>query len=217
MSDVPPLGGGSAQEIVSGACSALLQLNIVISNCEDFGIPFESLFNICGEEFLNKYLEDLKDQGVGRSISLRDLLDKVCRYMRSSASFKEGVVLNMNVQMVVDANSLFTQRFDILMSEIENATILEEIKLEKMKYETINSEQLKFTYRNSYITLVGLLLTALLTVANIIVTSIKDQKSGEFVYIVYILIPAFVAMTHGKASTDQSMYPALYLNCLIIS
>ncbi len=38
----------------------------------------------------------------------------------------------------------------------------------------------------------------------------------EFVYIVYISIPAFVAMTQGKASTDQSMYPALYLNCLII-
>ncbi len=84
----------------------------------------------------------------------------------------------MNFQLVVDAHSLFYSRFDILMSEIENATILEEIKLEKMKYETINSEQLKFTYRNSYITLVGLLLTALLTVANIIVTSIQDQKSG---------------------------------------
>ena len=62
------------------------------------------------------------------------------------------------------------------MSEIENMTILEEIKLEKMKYKTINSEQLKVTYRNSYITLMGLLLTALLTVANIVVTSIQNQK-----------------------------------------
>ena len=84
----------------------------------------------------------------------------------------------MNIQLAVDAHALFTRRFDILMSEIENATILEEIKLEKMKYETINSKQLKFMYRNSHITLVGLLLTALLTVANIIVTSIQDQKSG---------------------------------------
>jgi hypothetical protein len=176
MSDVPSLGGVSAQEIVSGACSALLQLNIVISNCEDFGIPFESLFNICGEEFLNKYLEDLRDQGVDGSTGLRDLLDKVCRYMKVNTSFREGVASTINIQLVVDAHYLFTRRFDILMSEIENATILEEIKLEKMKYETINSEQLKFTYRNSYITLVGLLLTALLTVANIIVTSIKDQK-----------------------------------------
>lgn len=178
MSDVPSLGGGSAQAIVSSASSALLQLNIVISNCEDFGIPFESLFNIRGEEFLNNYLEDLKDQGVDGSTSLRNLLEKVCRYMRSSMSFRGGEMLagSMNVQLVVDAHSLFTRRFDILMSEIENATILEEIKLEKMKYETINSEQLKVTYRNSYITLMGLLLTALLTVANIIVTSIQNQK-----------------------------------------
>jgi hypothetical protein len=78
---------------------------------------------------------------------------------------------------IENAHILFTRRFDVFMSEIENATILEEIKLEKMKYETINSEQLKFTYRNSYITLAGLLLTALLTVANIVVTSIKDQKN----------------------------------------
>lgn len=178
MSDVPSLGGGSAQAIVSIASSALLQLNIVISNCEDFGIPFESLFNIRGEEFLNNYLEDLKDQGVDGSTGLRNLLEKVCRYMRSSMSFRGGEMLagSMNVQLVVDAHSLFTRRFDILMSEIENATILEEIKLEKMKYETINSEQLKVTYRNSYITLMGLLLTALLTVANIIVTSIQNQK-----------------------------------------
>lgn len=178
MSDVPSLGGGSAQAIVSSASSALLQLNIVISNCEDFGIPFESLFNIRGEEFLNNYLEDLKDQGVDGSTGLRNLLEKVCRYMRSSMSFRGGEMLagSMNVQLVVDAHSLFTRRFDILMSEIENATILEEIKLEKMKYETINSEQLKVTYRNSYITLMGLLLTALLTVANIIVTSIQNQK-----------------------------------------
>lgn len=178
MSDVPSLGGGSAQAIVSSASSALLQLNIVISNCEDFGIPFESLFNIHGEEFLNNYLEDLKDQGVDGSTGLRNLLEKVCRYMRSSMSFRGGEMLagSMNVQLVVDAHSLFTRRFDILMSEIENATILEEIKLEKMKYETINSEQLKVTYRNSYITLMGLLLTALLTVANIIVTSIQNQK-----------------------------------------
>lgn len=178
MSDVPSLGGGSAQAIVSSASSALLQLNIVINNCEDFGIPFESLFNIRGEEFLNNYLEDLKDQGVDGSTGLRNLLEKVCRYMRSSMSFRGGEMLagSMNVQLVVDAHSLFTRRFDILMSEIENATILEEIKLEKMKYETINSEQLKVTYRNSYITLMGLLLTALLTVANIIVTSIQNQK-----------------------------------------
>lgn len=178
MSDVPSLGGGSAQAIVNSASSALLQLNIVISNCEDFGIPFESLFNIHGEEFLNNYLEDLKDQGVDGSTGLRNLLEKVCRYMRSSMSFRGGEMLagSMNVQLVVDAHSLFTRRFDILMSEIENATILEEIKLEKMKYETINSEQLKVTYRNSYITLMGLLLTALLTVANIIVTSIQNQK-----------------------------------------
>ena len=178
MSDVPSLGGGSAQAIVSSASSALLQLNIVISNCEDFGIPFESLFNIRGEEFLNNYLGDLKDQGVDGSTGLRNLLEKVCRYMRSSMSFRGGEMLagSMNVQLVVDAHSLFTRRFDILMSEIENATILEEIKLEKMKYETINSEQLKVTYRNSYITLMGLLLTALLTVANIIVTSIQNQK-----------------------------------------
>lgn len=178
MSDVPSLGGGSAQAIVNSASSALLQLNIVISNCEDFGIPFESLFNIRGEEFLNNYLEDLKDQGVDGSTGLRNLLEKVCRYMRSSMSFRGGEMLagSMNVQLVVDAHSLFTRRFDILMSEIENATILEEIKLEKMKYETINSEQLKVTYRNSYITLMGLLLTALLTVANIIVTSIQNQK-----------------------------------------
>jgi hypothetical protein len=176
MSDVPSLGGGSVQAMWSNACSALLQLNIVISNCEDFEIPFESLFNIRGEEFLNKYLEDLKNQGVDASTGLRDLLDKVCRYLRTGASVIEGEVLTMNAQLLLDAHSLFTLRFDILMSEIENATILEEIKLEKMKYETINSEQLKFTYRNSYITLVGLLLTALLTMANIIVTSI--QKSG---------------------------------------
>ena len=178
MSDAPSLEGGSAQAIVSSAGSALLQLNIVVNNCEDFGIPFESLFNIRGEEFLNKYLKDLEDQGVDGSTGLRDLLAKVCRYIRSSMTFREGEVMTMNVQLVVDAHSLFTRRFDIFMSEIENATILEEIKLEKMKYETINSEQLKFTYRNSYITLVGLLLTALLTVANIIVTSIQDQKSG---------------------------------------
>ena len=109
MSDVPSLGGRSAQVIVSSASSALLQLNIVISNCEDFGIPFESLFNICGEEFLNNYLEDLRDQGVDGSTSLRDLLEKVCRYMRSSMSFRGGEMLtgSMNIQLVVDAHSLF--------------------------------------------------------------------------------------------------------------
>lgn len=145
MSDIPPLGGGSAQALVSSAGSALLQLNIVISNCEEFGIPFESLFDIRGEEFLNQYREDLKDQGVDGSTRLRDLLEEVCRYMRSMQFRAEEVLNKMNAQLVVDAHSLFTRKFDVLMSEIENATILEEIKLEKMKYETINSEQLKFT------------------------------------------------------------------------
>ncbi len=92
MSNVPSLDGESAQAVVSSTSSALLQLNILISNCEDFGIPFESLFNIRGEEFLNKYLEDLKDQGVDGSTGLRDLLDKVCRYMRSSTRYREGEV-----------------------------------------------------------------------------------------------------------------------------
>jgi hypothetical protein len=162
MSDVPSIKGETAGALLSSMGSALLQLNIVINNCQDFGIPVESLFDIRGEnreEFLNQYGEDLKDEGVDRSTGLEDLLDKVCRYVRSTMF--RGEEVSINGQLVVDAHVLFNRRFDIFMSEIENATILEEIKLEKM----------------NYITLAGLLLTALLTVANIIVTSIKDQKN----------------------------------------
>ena len=173
MSDIPSLGGGSPEEIVFSASSALLQLNIVVTNCEDFEIPFESLFNIRVEEFLGKYLGALEGEGVDRSTGSRDLLDKVCGYLRSCTG--EGAA-PVNGPLVLHAHTIFTRRFEILMSETENATILEEIKLEKMKYETINDEQLKVTYRNSYITLIGLLLTALLTVANIAVTSTQNRK-----------------------------------------
>jgi len=153
-----------------------LQLNIVISNCEDFGILFESLLNIRGEEFLHKQISGrFEGPRGGRKHQPKRLVRQGLQVHKVQHDIQ---VLAMNIQLAVDAHALFTRRFDILMSEIENATILEEIKLEKMKYETINSKQLKFMYRNSHITLVGLLLTALLTVANIIVTSIQDQKSG---------------------------------------
>ncbi|KAI8606176.1 hypothetical protein EDD21DRAFT_361701 [Dissophora ornata] len=175
LSGVQPLGG-SINEIVNIALNNTLKLGAIGTTCDSLGISADTLFkgiDVCGflstEAYRTALSIDLPDVPM---VSAASVLQSTCRYMRQQASVVDQAI---DPQLIIDAQILFMKNYDVFKAEIENEKMLEEIKLDTLRFENVNKRQLDITIRNTYITLAGVIVTALLTVANIIVSVVIKQ------------------------------------------
>ena len=169
LEEIESLKFDPPDQLLTNACKDIIKLNVIAKKCTMFGISLRSLFtNISLDDFLKTYA---KENNIPNNISPLDLLSNVTEYIVKNTHTHDG---NLNSNLIVDAHRLLMKNFDTLKSEIGNYNIKQEIRLEKMKYETINQTQLKITARNTLATLIGVIFTALLTVANILISTLKD-------------------------------------------
>lgn len=164
---------GNDYEISKNVANNILKLENVVNICNIHNFSTDLLFDVDEnkfQEFLFLYNKTLK---VELNISKYNLLLNVFEFVKKK--YKSDII-EMNhrdIKLVNDAYTLFSKRIIIFKYKIENLKILEEIKLERLKYEIINKKQISINNRNSYFTLIAIVLTASLTIANIIVTSLK--------------------------------------------
>lgn len=164
---------GNDYEISKNVANNILKLENVVNICNIHNFSTDLLFDVDEnkfQEFLFLYNKTLK---VELNISKYNLLLNVFEFVKKK--YKSDII-EMNhrdIKLVNNAYTLFSKSIIIFKYKIENLKILEEIKLERLKYEIINKKQISINNRNSYFTLIAIVLTASLTIANIIVTSLK--------------------------------------------
>ncbi|KAG0318456.1 hypothetical protein BGZ97_003755 [Linnemannia gamsii] len=176
LSDVEPLGG-SHSEIIRKAVDNILKLGLIVKTCDHHIISTNTLFGgIDVHAFLSTeaYRTAL---GINApdvaTVSAVGVLRGMCRYIAQLIPEENPTV---NSQMIIDAHNLFMTNFNVFTAEVENEKIQQEIKLDAFKSDYVNKKQLEITIRNTYITLAGMIVTALLTVANIIVNVVTHKK-----------------------------------------
>lgn len=156
--------GVDQNEMITIAKKNLINIKHLVETCKIHQIPTDSLLTLDLTK-LNKFI---------RTHSTKLNLNQNAANTKGSYLLRTiNTYINNNdqpdPQLMVDAHKLFIQNFDIFKCEIENKKIQYEIKLERLKYETINKKQLNFT-------LAGIILTALLTIVNIIITLTADKN-----------------------------------------
>ena len=153
-----------------------LRLSVVEATCNRHRISTNTLFDgIDLHEFLGneEYRAALDIDPVDvYSISAVDVLQRVCRHLRTQVATSQPI----NQGLVITAEAKFAENRDVFKAEIENEKMLQEMRLETLRFENVNKRQLDITLRNTYITLAGMIITALLTIVNIIVSIVIPKN-----------------------------------------
>ncbi|KAF9996494.1 hypothetical protein BGZ80_007228, partial [Entomortierella chlamydospora] len=156
--------GGTIDEIVQICANNCLKLRSVMATCDKHGISTKTLID--GID-LRQLLEDEECRAVFNDISglsVVSALDNFCSYLVQQTGKKQRVMQGP----IICAQRVFMQNFDSFKAEVDNEKLLQEIQLDTLRFENVNKKQLAITIRNTYITLAGVIITALLTIANII-------------------------------------------------
>ncbi|KAG0300721.1 hypothetical protein BGZ98_008960 [Dissophora globulifera] len=162
--------GGELSEICQTFANNILKLASIVITCDNLGIPTNTLFEgVNVRDFLNNdvYREALgMDHADVANSPASNVLRKVYAYIKGRLNDVQA----LNLELIVVAGTLFMQKYDKFKCEVENEKINQEIRLDRLRFEEVNKKELDITIRNTYITLAGVIITALLTMANIIVT-----------------------------------------------
>ncbi|KAK3834952.1 MAG: hypothetical protein J3R72DRAFT_451872 [Linnemannia gamsii] len=161
---------GSIDNIIQTCANTCLKLRAVASICDNHGISTNALFKgIDMHEFLSNqaYRAALRiDSSDISRVSAVSALNSTCVYIALQAAGNQQV----NSDLVLAAHRLFMQNYDVFKAEIVNEKMMQEIQLDTMRFENVNKKQLDITIRNTYITLAGVIITALLAIVNIVVS-----------------------------------------------
>jgi hypothetical protein len=199
------LSGNDDYEISINVVKNILKLNEVINTCNTYNVNPDLLFDVDENKFQNFLRLYNKTLSVELNISKSNLLLEVVNFVNQKYNIYISNITRMNhrdIKLTNDAYNLFLRNIISFKYKIEQLKTLEEIKLEKLRYQTINKEQIDrnkeqidisksqidinkeqlgintkqihINKRNSRLTLLGIIITGALTIANIIVTLKKN-------------------------------------------
>lgn len=205
LKDFLELSGNDDYEISINVVKNILKLDEVINTCNTYNINTDILFDVDENKFQNFLRLYNKTLNVELNISKSNLLLEVVNFVNKKYYIYISNITRMNhrdIKLTNDAYNLFLRNIISFKYKIEKLKILEEIKLEKIRYQTINKEQMDrnkeqmdisksqidinkeqlvintkqidINKRNSRLTLLGIIITSALTIANIIVTLKKN-------------------------------------------
>ncbi|KAG9064954.1 hypothetical protein KI688_003216 [Linnemannia hyalina] len=104
-----------------------------------------------------------KDLGIINPLTAVQLLHCTCDYLTRVGQ----AAARFDPQLFVDAETLFRTRLEEFRAEIENERMLQEIRLETLKFENVNKRQLDNAVLLTCITAVGMAITAALSIASL--------------------------------------------------
>lgn len=163
--------GGSLGNVVQTCANNCLTLRSIMNTCDKHGISTKTLTDgIDLQELLKE--EDCRAVFQSSGLSAASALEDIQAHMVQQTGHNEKIMTTP----ILCVHKLLMQNFDVFQAEVENEALIQEIRLETLRFENVNKKQLDITIRNTYITLAGVIITALLTMGNILVSIVSMQK-----------------------------------------